>query len=43
MKVKKLIAKYYRALLSHNKDKEKKLYFKILKKSLLHKKTEVIK
>jgi hypothetical protein len=42
MKVKKLIKKMYKACIEHNKEKEKKLWFKALKKSLQHKKTQVI-
>jgi len=43
MKVKNLIKKYFRAILTENKAKQKTLYFKILKKSLKHKHTEVIR
>ena len=43
MKVKKLIKKYYESVLSHDLNKEKELYFKILRKSLKHKHTEAIK
>jgi hypothetical protein len=42
MKVKKLIKKYFEALVTHNNSKQKDLYFKILRKSLKHKHTEVI-
>ncbi len=43
MKVKKLIKKYYKSVLNHDLNKEKDLYFKILKKSLKHKHTEAIR
>jgi hypothetical protein len=43
MKVKKLIKKYFQALIKHDKFNEKDLYFKILRKSLKHKHTEVIR
>jgi hypothetical protein len=43
MKVKKLVRKMHLAILEHNLKKEKKLWFKALKKSLQHKHTEVIK
>jgi len=43
MKVKKLVRKMYRACIRHNTKKEKKLWFKILRKSLQHKHTEVVK
>jgi len=42
MKVKKLIKKIYGAILVHNLKKEKKLYKKLLKKSLKGKHTEVV-
>lgn len=42
MKVKKLIRKMYRAILKADKAAEKRLYFKILKKSLKHKHTESV-
>jgi len=43
MKVKKLIRKMYKAILVHNLTKEKKLYRKLLKKSLKGKHTEVVR
>ena len=43
MKVKKLIKKMYKACIEHNKEKEKKLWLKAIKKSLNHKHTEGIK
>jgi hypothetical protein len=43
MKINKLILKMYKSILSNNKKKEKKLWFKALKKSLKHKHTEAIK
>lgn len=43
MKVKKLVMKMYQACLNHDKEKEKKLWLKALKKSLKHKHTEVIR
>ena len=43
MKVKKLIKKMYKACIEHNKEKEKKLWLKALKKSLKGKKTQGIK
>lgn len=43
MKVRKIIKKYFKAILTNNLNKEKQLYFKLLKKSLQHKKTEVVK
>ena len=42
MKVNKLIRKMYRAILQSKKKQEKKLYLKILKKSLKHKHTEAV-
>jgi len=42
MKVNKLIRKMYRAILLSKKKREKKLYLKILKKSLKHKHTETV-
>ena len=42
MKTKKLVKKMYEALVTHDKVKEKKLWFKALKKSLKHKHTHVI-
>ena len=43
MKVKKLIKKMYVACVKHDKDTEKKLWLKSLKKSLKRKHTEVIR
>jgi len=42
MKVKKLIKRMYKAIIQSNKKREKKLYLKILKKSLKHKHTEAV-
>lgn len=41
MKVKKLIKKMYAAILIRDLEKEKKLYLKMLKKSLKHKNTTI--
>lgn len=43
MKLKKLIHKMYIACVQHDKEKEKKLWFKILKKSLKHKSTQAVR
>jgi hypothetical protein len=43
MKVRKLIKKYYEAIIEGNKQKEKRLWIKSLKKSLKGKHTEVIR
>lgn len=43
MKVKELIKKLYEAEVHHNVEKVKKLWFKLLKKSLKHKHTEAVK
>jgi len=43
MKLKKLIFKLNRAEFEHNLDKVKKLWFKILKKSVKHKHTEAVR
>jgi len=43
MKVKKLIFKLNRAEIEHNMEQAKKLWFKLLKKSLKHKHTEAVK
>ena len=43
MKVQKLIKKMYESIINHDQKKEKKLWFKALKKSLHHKKTHAIK
>jgi hypothetical protein len=43
MKVKKLVQKMYAAIIEGNKKKEKRLWFKALKKSLKNKNTQIIK
>jgi len=43
MKVKKLIQKLNRAEFEHNLEKVKKLWFKILRKSVKHKHTEAVR
>ena len=43
MKVKKLIMKLNRAEFEHNLEKVKKLWFKLLKKSIKHKHTESVR
>jgi hypothetical protein len=43
MKMKKLVTKMYEAILQNDKEKEKKLWLKSLKKSLKHKNTFVIR
>jgi len=43
MKVNKIIKKMYEACIKHDKEKEKKLWFKAIKKSLKGKHTESIK
>ena len=43
MKVQKLIQKLYKACLDHDKNKEKKMWFKLLDKSLKSKKTQAVK
>jgi hypothetical protein len=43
MKVRKLVRKLYEAILKGDKDQEKRLWEKSLKKSLKHKRTQVIK
>ena len=43
MKVKKLARKMFKACIEHDKETEKKLWFKALKKSLKHKKTQIIR
>jgi hypothetical protein len=40
MKIRKLRKKMYRAIFAHDTIKEKKVWFKILKKSTKHKHTE---
>lgn len=42
MKVRKLSRKIFKACVEQNKQKEKKLWLKALKKSIKHKHTEVI-
>lgn len=42
MKTKKLVRKMYRACVRHNIKKQKKLWLKMLKKSLKHKHTEIV-
>jgi len=42
MKIKHLVMKMYKSCVEHKPKKEKKLWFKALKKSLQHKKTQVI-
>jgi hypothetical protein len=42
MKIKNLVRKMYLACVNHQKKKEKKLWMKTLKKSLQHKKTQII-
>jgi len=43
MKVKNLIKKLYKAEIEHNVEKIKKIWFKLIKKSLKHKHTEAVK
>jgi hypothetical protein len=43
MKINKILKKMYEACIDHNKDKEKKMWFKALKKSFEHKRTYAIK
>lgn len=43
MKVKSLVKKLYEAEISHNVEKVKKIWFKLIKKSLKHKHTEAVK
>jgi hypothetical protein len=43
MKVRKIVKKMYQAILNHDKVKEKKLWFKALKKSLKHKHTQMVR
>lgn len=43
MKVKKIVKKMYQAILTHDLKKEKKLWFKALKKSIDQKHTHIIR
>jgi hypothetical protein len=43
MKLRKLRKKLYKAIFEHKVNKEKKVWFKILKKSIQHKHTEDIR
>jgi hypothetical protein len=43
MKLSKLRRKLYLAIFNHKKEKEKKVWFKILKKSIKHKHTEDVR
>jgi len=43
MKTKKLIKKLYESCLSNDKEKEKRFWFKLLKKSIKGKSTNVVK
>lgn len=43
MKTKNIIREMYRACIDHDIKQEKRLYLKLLKKSLKHKKTHVVK
>jgi len=43
MKTKKLVTKLYQSCISHDKEREKKFWMKLLKKSLKGKKTGVVK
>jgi len=43
MKVKLLIKKLHKAIFEHDSAKEKKVWFKILKKSVKHKHTETVR
>ena len=43
MKVKNLILKLYKAILQHDKDKEKKIWSKIMRKSLKKKHTGAVR
>lgn len=42
MKVKKVVTKMYEAIIAGDKIKEKKLWLEAIKKSLKHKKTQII-
>lgn len=43
MKVTELVKKLHKTIFKHDEEKEKKIWFKILKKSLKHKKTFNVK
>lgn len=43
MRTKKLVLKFYKAILEHDKNRERKYWFKLLRKSLQQKHTEVIR
>jgi len=43
MKVRKLVRKIYEACFNHDVDSEKKIWLKLLKKSLKHKRTHLIR
>lgn len=43
MKVKEIVRKMYQAILKHNEKKEKRLWLKAIKKSLKHKRTQIIR
>jgi hypothetical protein len=43
MTVKNLIRKYYHSILNHDSKKEKKYYLKLIRKSLRHKNTVLVK
>jgi len=43
MKIQVLIRKLHKAIFEHNDAKEKKFWFKILKKSVKHKHTEAVR
>ena len=43
MKINKILKKMYDACINHNKVKEKKMWFKALKKSFKHKNTYAVK
>lgn len=42
MKTKNLIKKYYKAIIKGNRGKQRRLWLKALRKSLKHKRTQVI-
>ena len=43
MKTKKLVKKLYQACVVHDPDAERKIWFKLLEKSLKHKRTTAVK